>query len=450
MTVVAFIIGVLIIVIGVGISIGLHEIGHLVPAKKFGVKVTQYMVGFGPTIWSRKFGETEYGIKAIPLGGYIRMIGMFPPKPGADPSLLRASSTGRFSQLMDQARQQSMEEVGPQDRDRVFYKLTVPRKVVVMLGGPMMNFLIAAVLMTGLITIYGVQVAKDGVVVASVSQCVVPASASTQTVCKATDPETPAYRAGLLPKDILTQINGAVITPATGLSDLIRPRAGEPTTIVYVRDGSTRTTTVTPVRNLVAQVDANGQLLKDSTGNPVTVEAGFLGVTAQAPVVVERQPITAAPGYIGDALGKTAGVFLHIPQKMVGVWHAAFSGAQRDVNGPISVVGVGRIGGEVAAADLGPDSTSTKIAFLLNIILSLNLALFVFNLVPLLPLDGGHVAGALWEGVKRSFARVRGRADPGYVDVAKALPIAYTMAIVLIGMSALLIYADLANPVRLL
>ena len=111
-----YLLGVLFIVLGVGVSIALHEIGHLVPAKRFGVKVTQYMVGFGPTVWSRRRGETEYGLKAIPLGGYIRMIGMFPPKPGADPSQLRASSTGRFSQLMDQARQDSMEEVQPRRR----------------------------------------------------------------------------------------------------------------------------------------------------------------------------------------------------------------------------------------------------------------------------------------------------------------------------------------------
>ena len=128
--------GVIIFVLGVAISIGLHEVGHMYPAKKFGVKVTQYFVGFGKTIWSVKRGETEYGIKAIPLGGYIRMIGMFPPKPGEDPALLRASSTGRFSPLMDQARQQSMEELGRQGRDRAFYTLAGPTQVVVVVDGP--------------------------------------------------------------------------------------------------------------------------------------------------------------------------------------------------------------------------------------------------------------------------------------------------------------------------
>src|SRR3954454_17545512 len=101
MTVLFYVLGVLLFAVGLAASIALHEIGHLVPAKKFGVKVTQYMVGFGPTAWSRRRGETEYGVKWVPLGGYIRMIGMFPPKPGDDPSLLRASSTGPFRAMVD-------------------------------------------------------------------------------------------------------------------------------------------------------------------------------------------------------------------------------------------------------------------------------------------------------------------------------------------------------------
>ncbi len=113
-----YLLGVLFVALGISVSIALHEVGHLLPAKRFGVKITQYMVGFGPTVWSRQRGETEYGLKAIPLGGYIRMIGMFPPKPGADPSMLRGSSTGRFSQLMDQARDESMEQVKPGDENR--------------------------------------------------------------------------------------------------------------------------------------------------------------------------------------------------------------------------------------------------------------------------------------------------------------------------------------------
>jgi membrane-associated protease RseP (regulator of RpoE activity) len=136
---------------------------------------------------------------------------------------------------------------------------------------------------------------------------------------------------------------------------------------------------------------------------------------------------------------------------MVGISQAAFGSGERDKYSPMSVVGVGRVAGEVADGQitgLGGGGMS-KLVTLLMLIASLNIALFVFNLIPLLPLDGGHAAGALWEGLKRRIARLRGRPNPGYVDVAKALPIAYAMSLALIGMSVLLIYADIVNPVKL-
>ncbi len=216
-----YFLGVLFVAIGISVSIALHEVGHLLPAKKFGVKVTQYMVGFGPTIWSRRRGETEYGLKAIPLGGYIRMIGMFPPKPGADPSMLRASSTGRFSQLMDQAREDSMEEVKPGDEDRVFYKLSAPRKLVVMLGGPTMNLVIAVVMLTGIFTLYGI----GGITarVSSVSECVqtLPASGTAPATCAPSDPKAPAAAAGILPGDRVLSLAGQPVSMTTAMTRFI-------------------------------------------------------------------------------------------------------------------------------------------------------------------------------------------------------------------------------------
>jgi membrane-associated protease RseP (regulator of RpoE activity) len=453
MTVLMYALGVLFVAGAVGASIALHEIGHLVPAKKFGVKVTQYMVGFGPTIWSKRRGETEYGIKAIPLGGYIRMIGMFPPRKGDAPGTLRVSSTGRFSQLADEARQLSLEEIKPGDEQRVFYRLSVPRKVIIMLGGPTMNLLIAVVLLAGLVTLYGVQVVKPGATVASVSECVVPASQATaKTVCTDSDPKTPAFLAGLRPGDSFVSVAGQPVHETVDVGTLIRPRAGQPTDIVVRRDGKTVTLKVTPIRNQVQRVNADGTPMVDDAGKPVTVDAGFLGVSSGPVVVRERQSVTEVPSMAWRQFTGTAGLVLRIPEKMKGVAQAAFGSGERDPNGPVSVVGVGRFAGEASSGHIpgvGGQNGVSPLAFLIQLIIGLNMALFVFNLIPLLPLDGGHVAGALWEGLKRQVARIRRRPDPGYVDVAKALPVAYAVSSVLIVMSVLLIYADIVKPIRL-
>ena len=149
-----FILGVVFVAIGIAVSIALHEVGHLLPAKLFKVRVTKYMIGFGPTLWSRKKGETEYGFKAIPLGGFVSMIGMYPPN--KDDGTVRPSSTGMFQSLASDARSLAHEEVGPADANRVFYKLPVWKKVVVMLGGPAMNMLIGLALTAVLLMGFGI------------------------------------------------------------------------------------------------------------------------------------------------------------------------------------------------------------------------------------------------------------------------------------------------------
>jgi membrane-associated protease RseP (regulator of RpoE activity) len=444
-----YFLGVLFVALGISVSIALHEVGHLLPAKKFGVKVTQYMVGFGPTIWSRRRGETEYGLKAVPLGGYIRMIGMFPPKPGTDPSMLRGSSTGRFSQLMDQAREDSMEQVQPGDEDRVFYKLSAPRKLVVMLGGPTMNLVIAVVLLTGIFTLSGVQQTTSRV--SAVSQCVqtVPAKGPAAATCAPSDPQAPAYVAGIRPGDRIISLAGQPVSTWDDVRALVRPNGGRQIDVVVERDGRQVPLTATPILNEVPQVDAEGVPVAGPGGKILTERVGFMGFSASRELV--RQPLAAVPPLIGTMVAGTAGVVLRIPEKMVGIAQAAFGDGARDPNGPMSVVGVGRVAGEVTDGQIAgvADSGSSKFVFLLYLIASLNLALWIFNLIPLLPLDGGHAAGALWEGLKRQVARLRGRPDPGYVDVAKALPLAYGVSIALIGMSVLLIYADVVNPIRI-
>ena len=444
-----FVLGVLVVVVGVALSIALHEIGHLLPAKKFGLKVTQYMVGFGPTIWSRKRGETEYGIKAIPLGGYVRMVGMLPPRKGDRPGELRTLSTGRFSQMVDQARADSMEEIGPEDDGRLFYQLPPGKKIIIMMGGPLVNLVIATVLLTGVITLYGLpQVAPTVGALATCVPTTAPTLSVPQPACLPTDPAAPSVTGGLKVGDRVVAIDGRAVTTWTEVSTAIRDSGGASMTFTVRRGDADMTLTIDPAVLDRTTYDAEGKpVAKD--GAPVLASMGFLGVTPGSELV--RTPLAQAPGFVWDRTLETASIVVRIPQKMAGVMQAAFGSGERDPNGPISVVGVGRIGGEVAAMDIPADKGGNwlKVMQLLLLVASLNLALFVFNLIPLLPLDGGHVSGAIWEAVKRGWARLRHRPDPGYVDVAKGLPIAYGMSLVLITMSVLLIYADIVKPINI-
>ena len=448
MSTLAFILGVLFMATGIAVSIALHEVGHLVPAKRFGVRVTQYMVGFGPTMWSRRRGETEYGVKAIPLGGYIRMIGMFPPRTGDDPGTVRVSSTGRFSQLVDEARAASLEEVRPGDENRVFYKLSVPKKVTVMLGGPLMNLALAFVMLTILMSGIGVQSLVP--TVSTVAQCIPqtpPTVAKPFADCVAGDPKAPSVAAGLQAGDTIVEVGGVPVQLWAEATAKIRASAGQPLDLMVERTGTRVPLTVQVGQVVRPTFTEEGKVAVRADGTVITETVGYLGASASVGYV--RQPLSAVPGELGRMLGATASVLLRIPEKMVGVFEAVTGQSDRDPNGPVSVVGVARAGGEIVSGQYGPE-TGQSIAYrIIGLIFGLNLALFLFNLVPLLPLDGGQVVGALWEGVKKTWARLRGRPDPGYVDVAKALPIAYAVSTVLIAMTLLLAYADLVTPIKL-
>ena len=319
----------------------------------------------------------------MPLGGYIRMIGMFPPRPGDQPGTVRASSTGRFSQLVDEARAASLEEVRPGDERRVFYRLPVHQKVVVMLGGPTMNLLIGVVLLTLLVTVHGVATAQPGAVVASVSQCVVPVTKAGDATTCTDQPKTPALAAGILPGDRFVSIAGQPVDDTTdvGDADPAPGRRGGP------HRGRARwhavTVTATPIRNIVPVLDDKGVPVTDADGTTQTTEAGFLGVRSSAPVAYEPQPVTAVPGMLWGYVSGTAQALVHVPQRMVGVWQAAFGGAEREVDSPMSVVGVGRVAGEATGGkydSLVGKSVGDKLWFLVGLIAALNFMLFLFNL----------------------------------------------------------------------
>ncbi|TQJ61754.1 membrane-associated protease RseP (regulator of RpoE activity) [Arthrobacter sp. SLBN-83] len=435
-----FILGVVFVAVGIAVSIALHEVGHLVPAKLFKVRVTKYMIGFGPTLWSRRRGETEYGLKAVPLGGYVSMIGMYPPN--KEDGSVRPSSTGMFQTLATEARSQAHEEVGPGDENRVFYRLPVWKKIIVMLGGPAMNMLLGLLFTAVLLMGFGVATATT--TISDVSKCQVAAG---QTV----DPNsadcqlTPAAAAGLKPNDTITSFDGKAVTSWSQLTEWIRASAGKEVAITVQRDGNPVSTTVTPVLSARPVMGNDGRQATDAAGNLQYQDVGFLGIGAQTALV--PQPASSVLPMAGENIRQVAGVVFNLPARVVGVAKAAFSEEPRDPNGPISVVGVGRVAGEVAAMEAVP--LQSRVATLVGLLAGLNFALAVFNLIPLLPLDGGHVAGALYEGVRRKVAKLRGRPDPGAFDIAKLLPVTYVVAALLMGMSVLLIYADIVKPVNL-
>ena len=441
-TVLLYILGIVIMIVGLALSIGLHEVGHLVPAKLFGVRVGQYMIGFGPTLWSRRFGETEYGLKAVPLGGYISMSGMYPPAKGE--SVSRDASTGFFQTLMQDARSASDQTIEPGHEERVFYKLAVWKRMIIMLGGPFMNLVIGVLMYA--IVLCGFGVPQLTTTVGGVNECVLPATSERQD-CLPTDPEAPGAAAGILPGDEILEMNGETIESWEQATQIIRSLPGETIDMVVLRDGAEVALEAEPLltERYVSNDDGTAYL-ENEEGEFLTEEVGFLGISVATEVV--PQPATAVLPAVGDNIARVANMILNLPQRLIDIANAAFGPGERDPNGPVSVVGVGRLAGEITSLNTIP--VAERAASLIQLLGALNIALFVFNLIPLLPLDGGHVAGAVWEGVRRFFAKLFGRKDPGPVDIARFIPLTLLVIGLIGAMSLLLIYADIVKPISIL
>jgi membrane-associated protease RseP (regulator of RpoE activity) len=428
--------GILIFAVGLLASIALHELGHMAPAKKFGVKVPQYMVGFGPTLWSRTKGDTEYGIKGIPLGGYIRMIGMFPPNPKG---VQDREHLGRIGLMIETAREEVLSEISPEDELRTFYRLSVPKKLTVMFGGPFMNLVIATILFTISLSVIG-----RPIVTTTVSEVVacVPTSANPNGIASTSGTcdggvSTPATEIGLTAGDKLLVVNDLEIATWEDLGTALGDQAGKIVQVTYLTSAGATITKSVKVAAIESEVFTD-------TGEPTGEFStrGFLGVSPS--FALEQSPVSEVPGFMTSVTASSISALFEFPVRVFGLAGELFTDSPRDPEGPVSVVGIGRISGQITSSEAVP--TVYKVGDLITLLASVNLFLFVFNMVPVLPLDGGHIAGALYEGARRQIARIRRKPLPGPVDTAKMLPVAYSMSLVLLAMSAIVILADIIKP----
>jgi membrane-associated protease RseP (regulator of RpoE activity) len=434
MTALVYTLGVVLFLIGIIGSIGLHEVGHMAPAKLFGVKVTQYFVGFGKTMWSVKRGDTEYGVKAIPMGGFIRMVGMLPPAKHHPDGSVRGISGGFFGKLIADARTAEHKQLMETPDDRLFYRKPWWQKVIIMAGGPTVNLVIAVLLLGGVFM--GIGTSEPTLTVDKVSDCVIAATpgAQEERACTASDPVAPARKAGFDPGDQIVSFNGVPIGDWDQFTDEVRANGRGLATVVVRRDGRDVT--------LTTHTTISPRLVGDNFDQIANV--GFLGVTPTEAYV--RHDLGYVVSTMGDYTKHTGEALVQLPQRMYGVFEAAFGLADRQQNSPMSVVGASRVAGDIASTD--QLTVKDRAAYLLSLLGIVNLFVALFNFIPLLPLDGGHIAGALYEAVRRGMARLRRRPDPGYADVAQMLPIAYTAATVLIVMGAMLVWADIVSPIK--
>ena len=416
----SFWIGVLIFALGILVSVCLHEAGHLLTAKSFGMKATQYFAGFGPTVFSFRRGETEYGLKAIPAGGFVKIVGMTP-----------------------------LEDVAPADQSRSFWRFPLWQRTIVLVAGSLTHFVLAVLIFffaaftTGLPNPAAAtfDAFEADPVVGQVSECVIQdyalAADGGLRPCRAGDPAGPARAAGLRSGDEIVSFGGTPITTYGDLVETIRATPPGPVDVTYLRGVTESTTTA----DLVA---TQRPALTDETGTGPRQTVSAIGLSVEAPSLeLHYSAAAAAPAsvwYLGETVGLTFEAIGNFPSKVPKLIDA-IGGEERDPETPISVVGASRVGGE--AVELG-----LPIVFL-ALLGGLNVFIGVFNLFPLLPLDGGHVAIAWYERARSWLAARRGRPDPGRVDYNKLLPLTYVVLLVFGGLTLLTLTADIVNPITL-
>jgi membrane-associated protease RseP (regulator of RpoE activity) len=392
------IIGVIAFVVALLLSVMIHEAGHYLTAKRFGMKVTEFFVGFGQKIWSTQRGETEFGVKAIPAGGYCRIAGMTP-----------------------------REELSEADADRAFVKAGVTQRLIVLGAGSFLHFVIGFVLLLTLFSAIGVTSLTNQV--ERVSDCI-PQTAT--EVCSSKSTPSPAKNAGILAGDQIISINGVEYNEWAQAVRVIRSSAGKQLDITVNRNGGLIDILVTPA-------------FRDLDGEKI----GVIGVINKVGTVTYA-PIPAvikAGSFTLEILQNSLTALISLPSKIPDLINQTFGNEERDPEGLVGVVGVARVSGETA--ETKALTGREKIATFVLIIASLNLFVGMFNLLPLLPLDGGHMAVAIADGVRNTRAKAKGLAKPAPFDVERLTPITMVVFVLMASLSLLLLTADILNPVRL-
>lgn len=390
------IVGVLAFIIALLLSVMIHEFGHYITAKKYGMRVSEFFLGFGKRLWSFTRGETEFGIKAIPAGGYCRIEGMT-----------------------------ATDEMPPGEESRAFFKANSGRKLVVLGAGSFLHFVLGFIIL--LIIFAGIGTAKPTTTISEISSCVPRLNAA----CADTDPKSPALIAGLQAGDVITSLNGVPVNNWAKDVEVIRTSAGKELVIEFERNGQAQTISVMAATRII-----DGK------------EYGFLGIVNEVELVRDA-PFTSIKNSAlvsWDFISGAVKAIISLPSKIPALWGATVSGTERDPNGLVGIVGVAQVTGQAASTD--GLSTSERIQTFLLIIASLNFFVGVFNLLPILPLDGGHMAVAIADEVRAFFARIRGRSRPEGINVNRLAPFTMVVFVLLAALTVLLLAADIVNPIQ--
>jgi membrane-associated protease RseP (regulator of RpoE activity) len=387
-----YLLGIVIFVLAMLISVILHEAGHFLAAKKFGMKATQFFVGFGPTLWSTTMGETEYGVKAAPFGAFVRITGMT-----------------------------TMDVVDPADEPRAMRNKPRWQRAIVMVAGSFMHFALAFALLILLALVVG-QVNNNSATIGSVNSCVAAnVKDLDQGSCKDSRGTSPARLAGLKAGDTITAVAGKPVQTWTQAQP-----AGKQTSVTVRRDGRQLTLHLTP-----ATVPGR--------------KGSYFGIIQG--VVFQRFSPVGAVSFAGSTFGQTLVGSAEAVGALPSEVRHLFARSKHSTGGVTSIVGVAQVAGQATEYGGGWQYT---VFDLLEIIISVNIFIGAFNLLPLLPLDGGHLAMLGYEEVRAWLARLRGRPDPGVADLQPLIPVSATVFVLLIGFGVLLMAANLFNPIHLI